>query len=66
MLFDEALNALIKRLEREPTGSLMLVIDYGDYTVNYRAGDGWIEGGAHPVLTDALVEMVELVKALDA
>lgn len=54
LLRDEAIYALLSRLEHEPFATLRIRVDHGLFVAAYATGVTPVEGDALPNLTDAL------------
>lgn len=61
ILHDEAIELLLARLEDEPLATLQVHVDNGLYRASF-IGQTVDRGEACPVLTDALVSLVEALR----
>lgn len=59
MLRDEAIEALLTRLEGDGYASIEIVVDHGSFVATYANDDTHTVGDVRYVLTDALVSLVE-------
>ncbi len=62
MLFDEAIYALVEMLEREPSSTLQIHAQHGEYFASLEVNYTTVVGDIHPVLSDALASLVERVR----
>lgn len=63
MMRDEALEELLGHLDRDSFGTLRIHADYGEYRASYATGVMPVQGEWQPVLSDALVSLVEKLRA---
>lgn len=64
MLFDEAVVALVERLEAESFAELHICVEHGNYQASFHTGVlGTVEGKLCPVMSDALVSLIEALNA---